>query len=145
MVDVILTAVGVSIAFNIYLLNSRSRQDRIAQSLRDAHLLFWSDEYCEVVRSWVACDESYEEVRHILSKRNSNGAITKKEYESLEKIDKYCAMLAASKKLEPKGSDHSEISYRLIESFWINEITEEKRPELKAYICEHFEELGLSA
>lgn len=124
-----------------YILNRRLREDTWARTLRDFHQFFWTDPDCKEVRSWIACDNAYNGVDKILDKTKKEESLTKEEYNTIEKIDKFLALLLSYKQIERKHSMHGDISNRLFDSYWIKEIRGEKRKEFLWYLGEFYPEL----
>jgi hypothetical protein len=133
--------IGVLIAALLYQLNKQNRIDSWYRTLRDFHSFFWNDASCARVRSWLACDAAYDQVRATLAKRNADTPLTVDEYAALEEIDRFAALLMAYKGLAPDFPRHQETYYRLFEDYWLGCLTEERRPELRKYIKRFFPEL----
>ena len=132
------SVIGTVIAFLLYRLNQNIRRDNWARTLREFHQFFWTDVECKRVRSWIACDESYENIRPILLKRQENQYISEKEYMVLETIDKFFALLDVYKKLEFKDGKYKALTRRAFDEYWLGSLTTSKRPELRAYVLKFY-------
>lgn len=140
---------GAAIAWSVYRLSVAQRQDAWLRTLWDFHRAFWQDEKMEDVRAWIANDNAYAQVRPILVKRlealnatNLEERVTVEEYKVLEKLDRFAALLLGYKRISPRDNLlHKQTRFRLYDAYWINGITTERRPEMRAYLKRFFSEL----
>lgn len=132
---------GVVVAVLLFRLNSAVRRDNWARTLREFHHAFWNDESIRQVREWIALDASYADVRDAFAKRNKGESVTATEYEKLEKVDKFAALLLAYKQVSPTDWWHKKASRRLFDEYWLRQLTRAKRPELREYFERYYEEL----
>jgi len=105
------------------------------KEFRELNKEFWEDETIKIVRAWIACDEAYEEIETILDSRIKNKVITKDQYESLDKIDTFCALMTRIMDLDtrPRTKRQREMWQHLYFEYWLKTI-DTRRPALKAYI-----------
>ena len=141
---------GAAIAWSVYRLALVQRQDAWLRTLWEFHRAFWQDEKMEKVRSWIACDEAYKEVRPILAKRveafsssgNQAPVISVDEYKLIELIDRFAALLMGYTRIAPADHPaHRKVRQHLYDSYWTRQISRSRRPELRAYLEHFFPEL----
>lgn len=140
-VELLTLVSGAVIAFFLYRLDAASRKDNWVKTLRDFHQFFWTDDDLKDVRQWIANDMDYEDIRDVLRLRNEKKSVSSDKYNTLEKIDKFAALLLAYKRVMPRDLGHDDLLKRLFDDYWLGSITKEKRPELREYICTFYGDL----
>lgn len=135
---------SIFIAVLLYRLNCIQREDVWIRELGDFHRYFWTNPIFEEVRALIILDAAYNEVSPILKKRRQNKYITLLEYESLEKIDKFAALLVGYKRIEPPSKRQKEIASRLFDEYWLRKINHASREDLCWYISTFYPELKIS-
>jgi len=150
--QIVIGAIGAAIAFSVFRLSQRTREDTWLRTLWDYQRSFWQDSRMEEVRTWIACDAAYEEeLKPILKKRKAaylsnnapSNAITKDEYKHLETIDRFAALLMGYRKISPMAeySTHRAILHRMFFHYWLTQASSEKRSELSWYLHTFYSEL----
>ena len=136
------TGGAIAVAILAYLgirLNHQLRNDAWTRALRDFHQFFWTDDDCQKVRSWIACDVAYLTILPVLQKRRLNLNISEEKYEILEKIDKCFALLVSYNMLSKNKYFHRRSARRFFDEYWITET--KKRHELYLYGKKFYKEL----
>jgi hypothetical protein len=136
---------GVLIPLLLYKLNLTIRRDNWAKVLREFHYSFWNDDDMKKVRMWIALDSAYEDVQPIFKKRKNNEPLTEDEYDVLEKMDRFAALLLAYKNVAPNNRWHRRASKRLFDEYWLTRITQEDRSAMYAYMQCFYEELIINS
>jgi len=108
---------------------------------RELHKEFWGNPAMAKVRSWLCCDEAYHnELKPILIMR-IGGQVTQTEYESLESLDQFCALMLRIVHMEDFAvSKQQKQAYEKLGYYQWAFITKH-RDEVTKYIEIHWEPL----
>jgi hypothetical protein len=111
------------------------------RTFREVHREFWDDADMAEVRAWIACDDAYKEVQKIVEQRSKDRQVSKEQYASLEKIDKFCSLMIRVARMSSKtmSMEQKEIWQSLYYAFWLSNCR--KRIELGAYIRKYWPSL----
>ena len=92
------------------------------------------------VRKWISNDEAFREIEPILSARAA-GQVPAKDYNVLEQIDRFCALLArvATLSRKPMNEEQLMLWHKSYYSYWLTKAAE--RQVLKHYVQTHWEDL----
>lgn len=93
------------------------------------------------VRSWLACEAAYEEIRCTLEKRVGGDKVNAQEYQVLESIDRFCALLMQMLMMIPKSKEQEHLYRQFIDRFWLQRIRE--KPPLLVYARQLWPQLGV--
>ena len=141
--SIVLTAIfgliSSFMAYLAYLLNKQTRTDNFAKSFNELHSQFWNDNDFVEVRSWLANDFGYEQIKPTLIKKNiKDDSLTLTEYTILEKLDKFMNFMVRAEEvgfqLAKKG-----LWEKLNFKHWI--IRSKERTELWEYYTLHYKTL----
>ena len=128
--------VNSALAYLVYQLNRQNRNDAFAKSYTELHEKFWSDEDFKKVRSWLANEESYRELRPILKNRlMERSSVSKNDYEQLERLDKFMNFMIRAQEVD-RQLDKKGLSEKLYFNYWLKEVR--ARPELSSYFEKNF-------
>jgi len=137
---------GVAIAWILYRLNERQQKESWFRTFTEFHEAFWNDPVMSEVRCWIAYERAYLDLKPILHKRRdieegklSPKTLSKREYEVIEKLDKFLNLVlrvdVVSSLLK---SNYGQLLLReLFIDYWLKQSLRENRAELKWYV-EHF-------
>ena len=128
------------VAFYGYRIQRRDKDNAWVQAFRDLYSKFWSDDHMTRVRAWLACDASYKEIEPILVKRLALGKIEVNEYEILESIDRFCALMMQMLQMIPRSTDQERLYRQLIDRYWLQKLR--ARQPFRGYVTTYWPLLG---
>ena len=133
---------GALTAFRAFQLNRRTTEESWFKILRDIHKEFWDDKDIALVRTWLCSDEIYKELEVILNERKNKTIDKKDDYEKLEALDKYCALMIRVKSLSTAEmtKEQRDIFETLNYDLWLYKA--KLRTEIYEYIKDHWKNLA---
>lgn len=119
-------------------------KSRFYDEFKDFHAEFWNTPTIAEVRRWIANSEAYEKIKPTIAKR-LKGEVSSSEYETLEKIDQFCALMTRLSRIRLTAMDESQKTLwtQIYYENWLDKCFERK--ELAAYMNEHWKRLVESA
>ncbi len=113
----------------------KSNKDEWLKTYQTHYFEFWHDEDLKDVRISIVNDEAYETIKNILEKRlNAPETISKKEYEEIDKIDKFINIVTLIRQINPLLGRKDKIWEELFLRFWLISPKQMNREELLEYI-----------
>lgn len=114
----------------------RTLEMQWVEAFRHIYSEFWKDESIANARRRIDNDHEFAPLQKTISRLLSDGNVDmdSKDYELLEDLDKFCALLlrAAFFNKRRMTSVQRELWTAMFESYWVNRLYE--RPELKIYV-----------
>jgi hypothetical protein len=141
---------GAVIALMLYRLNKNQQKDSWLKVYKEVHEAFWNDPMMAEVRSWVACEQAYLEIKPILQKRQnidegklSSDNLNKSEYTVIDKLDRFLNLVLRINVVNSQSNfDDGQSAWRaLFVDYWLIESMKENRSELNWYVQRFFPEL----
>jgi hypothetical protein len=144
LLQVLALFIGVKYTAKTFNIGSRKYQAEWYANFRGLHRDFWKDEHMAKVRKWIANPAAYRnELLPILQRRAvSPEQVTAEEYDSLETVDRFCALLETTFAHNPEAlsDDHQWMIESTFDVYWMNTVMAD-RPDLKAYMEAHWPRL----
>lgn len=133
---------GVLVAYRGFELSSKAHQDPWFVSFRDLHKEFWDDDKLKCVRIWICSDQEYMNVLLPVLEARKNGTVDANQYEHLESIDRYCALMIRVCLLRDANMTEEQIKtfQTLGYDAWLQKTKE--RVEIYRYIEKHWKHLA---
>ncbi len=138
---------GVAISIALYLHNLRQREDAWLQQFGILHEQFWNDKDIAMVRSWIANDDAYKDIRDVLVvRRQGRECVSAAQYKLLEALDKFMNLLMRAHLARKISKSLDEMWDRLFFEYWLDEIRDAEKPgshrqELCWYVQTFYSEL----
>lgn len=138
----IVSLIGIFVTLLMYKFSKQQHKDSWLRNFNALHELFWSDDDFKKIRSWIACDDDYQEIAPIISKRlNSPEKISREEYIYLEKLDKFFNLLVKAVEVKEQFFNKNKLWESLYFQYWIEDIKVKDRLEMEDYLVRHYKKL----
>lgn len=140
----VVTYLNYKITIRHYQLLARNDENGWYKEFRELYSEFWDSLDMAQVRAWIACDESYNAIRTVLTQRLS-GNVSASDYSVLEKIDKFCALMTCIIDMDarPENDKQKELWQSLYYKYWIFKMKE--RAELSSYVMKYWPNIPLQS
>ncbi len=151
-VGVVLSIIGLVFTYLFHLLIKQIKRDAFLINMGLIHKEFWETKDCKTVRSWVACDQAWEEVKPTLVKRladleestraNPKGTtshattLTLDDYKKLEMLDRFCNTLFRVERTDPDFNEHRRAYRQLFLKYWLEQAL--SREQLNLYMLRFY-------
>jgi len=139
--NIILGIGGILISWAIYQLTQQRIKETWIRTYAEFHEAFWTDGDHHEVRCWLAYPAAYKPLRSVLIKRRnlsgnppSTRELNKKEYEMLDKLDKYLNTIMRAVTINPEVSTKRDLWDALHFKYWLNACLDRRKPELSWYV-----------
>jgi hypothetical protein len=113
---------GLAVSYGVYRLAARQREDSWQHLFAAIHDQFWKDDDFATVRRWLACPKAYDELGTVLAKRRDSheaAQLEPKDYEKLEKLDKFLNLITRVIALDTRPNRHRLLLDQLFFSYWL--------------------------
>jgi hypothetical protein len=146
----ITSGAGAVIAWMLYRLSENQQKDAWLKVYKEVHEAFWDDFVMAEVRSWIACEQSYLELKQVLQKRKdidegklSADNLDGTEYVLIDKLDKFLNLVLRINVVNSQlSSDYGQRAWKtLFIEYWLIESMKENRSELNWYVQRFFPEV----
>jgi hypothetical protein len=123
----------------------RTMQNAWIDTYRVLHAEFWKDDNIAIVRNWITSEVAYVEVEKILSERlkSEENHLNSSENQTLEKIDKFCALLIRIQFFENSRMTKTQrdLWNKTYGNYWLRKI--QQRKALRNYISAYWPSIRL--
>ena len=123
---------GLLLSWAVYKLSGRQRDDSWQIHFASIHDSFWNDDDYKEVRSWLSCDQAYPAVSGVLAKcldKAEDPSITPKEYENLDKLDKFLNLMTRVIALDTGSKTNRRLLETLFFRYWLKRATKKTDDE----------------
>lgn len=141
---------GAVIAWMLYRLNKNQQKESWLKVYKEVHEAFWNDLMMAEVRSWIACEQAYLEIKPILQKRRNidegkllSDNLSKSEYVLIDKLDRFLNLVLRINVVNSQlNFDYGQGAWKtLFIEYWLIESMKENRSELDWYVQRFFPEV----
>lgn len=123
LLQILVLLAGLKYTARSFQIGSQKHQAEWYANFRSLHRDFWKDEQMAKARKWIANPTAYRsELLPVLQKRAvSPGEVTPQEYDVLETVDRFCAMLetTVAHNAEVLSADHQWMIDTAFGSYWV--------------------------
>ncbi len=138
-------AAGVLVAYMVYRLSRQNQTESWLRTYEDLHEIFWTDPAIREVRSWLASSPAYEKVkpafvqrRRILEGEDSADQQSSKDYEALEKMDRFLNFLMRVVAVNPAFEKQRDLWQNLYFGYWLEQFARDDRREICWYVQQFY-------